>query len=654
MVSELVRISNMYGNMDGYVLAGGGNTSLKEGNTLYVKASGTTLKTITAEGFVKMDRAKLDSMTSKTYSENEAEREKEVLADLLAAKMPGEESKRPSVETSLHELMPQKYIVHLHPTLVNGLTCSKNGEKTAERLFGKTAVWVPAVEPGWVLSLTVKEYLDRYKSSSGKDAEVVFLANHGVFVAADTTERIRELYSDIMTKLKAEIKRVPDFSPASFDTDKAVYIAPCVRMLLKQGETSVLRFETNTEIMSFVESREAFEPVAHAYTPDHMVYCSSHFLFVPAKDDMKEQYSEIKSKISEYKEKYNTNPKIVAVEKLGVYAHGDTKKNADITMSLFFDNLKIAVYASNISEPELPPKKLVDFIDGWEVEKYRRTVALKSDRKRISEKITIVTGAAQGFGEGIADSMMVQGANMVIADLNYDLAQKTAADKCEKYGENRAVAVKTDVSDENSVKEMIAKAVLEFGGLDIFVNNAGIAKPGSLEEMGQGLFETITKVNYTAYFLCAKHAARIMKIQNEFAPDYYMDIVQVNSKSGLVGSNKNFAYAGSKFGGIGLTQSFALELVDYNIKVNSVCPGNFFDGPLWSDPVKGLFVQYLNAGKVPGAKTIADVKKYYESKIPMNRGCLPVDVAKAIIYCTEQCYETGQAIPVTGGQVMLS
>ena len=123
-----------------------------------------------------------------------------------------------------------------------------------------------------------------------------------------------------------------------------------------------------------------------------------------------------------------------------------------------------------------------------------------------------------------------------------------------------------------------------------------------------------------------------MKIQYRFNKDYYADIIQVNSKSGLSGSNKNFAYAGSKFGGIGLTQSFALELVEYNIKVNSVCPGNYLDGPLWSDPEKGLFVQYLRAGKVPGAKTIADVKEFYESKVPMHKGCYPVDVARAIFY----------------------
>ena len=101
------------------------------------------------------------------------------------------------------------------------------------------------------------------------------------------------------------------------------------------------------------------------------------------------------------------------------------------------------------------------------------------------------------------------------------------------------------------------------------------------------------------------------------------------------------------------TQSFALELVEYNIKVNAICPGNFFDGPLWDDPEKGLFVQYLKAGKISGAETVEDIKRAYESKVPMRRGCSGIDVVRAIFYCVEQKYETGQAIPVTGGQIML-
>ena len=201
---------------------------------------------------------------------------------------------------------------------------------------------------------------------------------------------------------------------------------------------------------------------------------------------------------------------------------------------------------------------------------------------------------------------------------------------------------------------MIRKTVLCFGGIDVLLSNAGILRAGGLEEMTPETFDLMTRVNYNAYFHCAKYASAVMKIQNRHNSDLFMDIIQINSKSGLKGSNKNFAYAGGKFGGIGLTQSFALELMPFHIKVNSICPGNFFDGPLWSDPENGLFIQYLRAGKIRGAQTVADVKRHYESQVPAGRGCFPSDVVKAIYYVIEQEYETGQAVPVTGGQEMLN
>ena len=202
--------------------------------------------------------------------------------------------------------------------------------------------------------------------------------------------------------------------------------------------------------------------------------------------------------------------------------------------------------------------------------------------------------------------------------------------------------------------EYMSPEQAEFSGLDVMISNAGVLKAGSIEEMEVESFDFVTQVNYTGYFHCVKAAVPVMKLQNRHAPDNFGDIIQINSKSGLQGSRMNFAYAGGKFGGIGLTQSFAMELMGDRIKVNSICPGNYFEGPLWSDPDHGLFVQYLSAGKVPGAKTIADVKRHYESMVPAGRGCRVGDVVKAIRYVIEQEYETGQAIPVTGGQVMLS
>ncbi len=267
----------------------------------------------------------------------------------------------------------------------------------------------------------------------------------------------------------------------------------------------------------------------------------------------------------------------------------------------------------------------------------------------VAGRVALVTGGAQGFGEEIVRALHASGAWVFIADLNIDGATALA----DELGE-RATPIKVNVADEASVEEMAATVVRTTGGIDLVVSNAGIARAGSVLEQPLSEFQLSTDVNYVAFFLVTKHLGRILRQQHQTAGTWWTDVIQINSKSGLEGSNRNGAYAGSKFGGIGLVQSFALELVDHNVKVNAICPGNFLDGPLWSHPENGLFVQYLRSGKVPGAKDVADVRRFYESKVPMRRGTHGPDVMRALYYLVEQAYETGQALPVTGGQVMLS
>ncbi len=273
---------------------------------------------------------------------------------------------------------------------------------------------------------------------------------------------------------------------------------------------------------------------------------------------------------------------------------------------------------------------------------------------RMRGAVVLVTGAAQGFGRGIAEELVQAGAAVVIADLNEQLGLELADSLNNAAGRTAALFVQTDVTKAASVRDCVNAAVKNFGGIDMLINNAGVLRAGGLDELTERDFDLVTAVNYKACFICTQAVVPVMKQQYALNPEIRGDIIQINSKSGLEGSKRNFAYAGSKFGTIGLTQSFALELIEYGIKVNAICPGNYFDGPLWSDPENGLFVQYLRTGKVPGAKTLEDVRASYMSKIPMGRGCTPQDVARAILYCREQQYETGQAIPVTGGQVMLN
>ncbi len=646
LLKELVALSNKYGSDENFVLAGGGNTSFKDAEHLYVKASGTSLKTITEEGFVKLSREKLDKVLEGEYSKDSEIREQEVLKALGDAVISGG---RPSVEASLHGLLKFTYVVHLHPALVNGLTCSVEGKKAAEELFGNTFVWIENTQPGYTLAKKAQEAVCAFKEKYGEDVKIIILENHGIFVGADTAEEIDSIYDEIMSKLKSRSGE-PDFSACEFDEEKAVKIAPAIRMMLMENGKSIVAFDTNCEVLS-AATKEGFKEIEKAYTPDHLVYMGAYCLFVPAAEDIDEQYGLLQNAVTQYKEKYLQNPAIILVENLGVFAAGKTKKDADTAMLLFKDALKVRAYAKGFGGAKAMPQELIEFLRNWEVEKYRKSV---SGSGNCGGKIVVVTGSAQGFGQGVAQELCKAGHYVVIADMNEAAAKENAENLCENVGMGAAISAAVNVTNKESVKAMYNKTVLSYGGLDTLINNAGIVRSGGLEDMTVETLEFVTSVNYTAYFICTKFASEIMKIQNKFNPDYYADVIQINSKSGLEGSNKNFAYAGSKFGGIGLTQSFAMELAPFNIKVNSVCPGNFLDGPLWCDPENGLFVQYLKAGKVPGAKTVEDVKKFYESKVPMNRGCRVIDVVRAINYCMEQEYETGQAIPVTGGQIMLN
>ena len=624
-------LSNRYGSNPAFVLAGGGNTSYKDAKYLYVKPSGVALADIREADFVKMDRETIRRVFLLSGYSDTAEREA-MVTKLMAFAVAGGSGRRPSVEAPLHELMAFTYIVHLHPTAVNGLTCSCEGEKECARLF-PDALWIPETDPGFILAKTVYDASVKYETAHGKPASMIFLQNHGVFVGGNSAEEIDEAYSRIISTLNDAYAKagIPTQLAKVEELDEtfAFEHAPRLRGLLGDGETPVT-----------VKVLPPF-PTAHGpYTPDHIVYAKSYALVTDNPDA---------EAIRSFEEKNGYKPRVVEVPGKAVFCAGKNGKGAEITALFARDGALVQQLTGAFGGPRVLSDAGRGFIENWEAESYRQKVAGGSS-VRLSGKVAVVTGGAQGFGYGIAEGLAAEGATVVIADLNADGA-KAAAAKLNAAGGAYSVAV--NIADEESVSAMVRKIAFACGGIDLFVANAGVLKAGSVKTVEKRDWDFVTNVNYVGYFLCVKHVASLMARQNACCRGW-TDIVQVNSKSGLAGSNRNGAYAGSKFGTIGLTQSFALELVSDRIKVNSVCPGNFFDGPLWSNPENGLFVQYLKSGKVPGAKTVAEVKEYYEKQIPMHRGCLPSDVARAIVYAVCQSYETGQAIPVTGGQIMLN
>jgi rhamnose utilization protein RhaD (predicted bifunctional aldolase and dehydrogenase)/NAD(P)-dependent dehydrogenase (short-subunit alcohol dehydrogenase family) len=664
----ICKLSRFYGSDPAIVIAGGGNTSCKVGNRLFVKASGTSLATLTPDGFVKMDRDQLEDLAGATLDADPQRREAQFKERIAAARCEPERGQRPSVEVLLHHLLPSKYVVHSHATIANTLTCHKDGRRLAEEIFGNAILWLPYVDPGFTLAQLLRQALaERGSRAAGAVVKAILMANHGLIVAGDDPTAIRTTTDDVLGKIAARLD--DDWASDSFGQPAVVdsaeervrQIAPALRGLLTDHDSTALKIITfdDSPISHGLVGTAIGQAAATAgpLTPDQIVYCGSFPLWFELDDaeDEAALVARLRTAIDGHKARHRFLPKIVLVKGLGLFAVGDDVKQANTVRDVYVDATKVMAGATRLGGINYLTDRERRFIEDWEVESYRRSVSLTGSgtRGRLQGKVAVVTGAAQGFGLEIAQGLAAEGAQVALADVNHAGVLRAADELVAAHGPGAGIGLAMNVTEGETIQRAIDAVVRAYGGFDLLISNAGVLRAESVKTQSEQDFDFVTDVNYKGYFLCVKAAAPVLATQHRANPAYWSDVIQINSKSGLVGSKKNFAYAGSKFGGIGLTQSFALELVEDGIKVNAVCPGNFLDGPLWSDPEKGLFVQYLQAGKVPGAKTIADVKHAYESKVPMGRGCTTADVLKAILYLIDQRYETGQALPVTGGQEML-
>jgi sorbitol-6-phosphate 2-dehydrogenase len=263
-----------------------------------------------------------------------------------------------------------------------------------------------------------------------------------------------------------------------------------------------------------------------------------------------------------------------------------------------------------------------------------------SAMRRLEGKVALVTGAGQGLGEALAHRLGREGAHVVVADIADAKAQAVAEAIAQQYGV-KSLWQHVDITDLAQVDAACDRVVEILGSLDIVVANAGILFAGEVTEIDPARWRKVIEVNLIGYFNTARAAARVMKPRKSGA------IIQINSKSGKRGSSKNSAYAASKFAGIGLTQSLALELAEYHIRVNAICPGNLLDSPLWVDSLYEQYAKRWNISK-------EEVRARYLAQVPLGRGCTYDDIANVMVFLAsdESSYMTGQAINVTGGQEM--
>lgn len=384
-LKDLLEASRIYGSDPEWVVAGGGNTSLKDGNILYVKASGFPLATISEEGFARMDRRKLATIWETEYPVGEdeasvAERERLVLADMMASGMPGEE-RRPSVETLLHELLPWPLVVHLHPTLVNGLTCSARGPVIAEEIFGNSQSWIPVTDPGYVLAVVIRDELENRRKEGLSPPDFIFLANHGVFVGGESMKEVRDKYSHLQTSLETRLQRSPGKMPekCGFPANEESLSAVARRLFGPDARITAL---CGGELDRYLESSSAAAPLIGSITPDHIVYAGPGALYIDTEAEVSavgEMAAVWEERARAYITDYGKPPNITLIrDKAGrscAIAAAGGKRALTNAVLLLENALKVCAYAESFGGPLVLEERFIRFIVNWEVENYRSKVA---------------------------------------------------------------------------------------------------------------------------------------------------------------------------------------------------------------------------------------------------------------------------------------
>lgn len=655
--------SNLLGSDLTVTNFGGGNTSAKISDrdpltgervtVLWVKGSGGDLGSMELGGFSTLYLEKLLGL-EKLY--RGIAHEDEMVGYLPHATF-NLNPRAASIDTPLHAYLPFAHVDHVHPDAIIALAASSGGEAATRDIWGGEIGWLAWKRPGFDLGLRLRDYVAKRPELRG-----VMLAGHGIICWADSSKACYENTIDLIGKaatfLNARLSQRAAFggvkiSPLGQRAEVAARLLPRLRGLMSEQHSKVGHYSDDAETLEFVGSVD-FEKLAAIGTS-----CPDHFLrtkIAPLTLDPAnlEDGDYLKAKVAEYRDGYaayyqrcakptdpkmrDANPVVVLVPGVGRVSFAGDKTTARLAGEFYGNAINVMRGAEAIGKYVGLDEQEAFNIEYWALEEAKLQRMPKP--KPLAGKVVLVTGAAGGIGAATAKRLLADGACVMMTDRDPETL-KGAADALRKqYGSDVLRTAVCDVTDESQVHAAFADCAREFGGLDILVANAGIASSAPIEETTIALWRKNYDVLVEGYFLAARSAFSLMKLQNGGS------IVFIGSKNALAATPNASAYASAKAASIHLARCLALEGAEHGIRVNVVNPDAVIRGSkIWDgDWRKERADSY---GIDPGE----ELEEFYRKRSLLKLNVLPEDIAEAVWYFASpaSAKSTGNILNVDAG-----